>query len=427
MLKVSDLEYVLPEGHIARQAALPRDSARLLVVKKSDPGVMVDAFVRDLPRFLQSGDVMVANTSAVIPARLIGFRTDTQGHTEGLFLSSFAGEDAGEVADRVPVAEREHHWKVLLKAKRLKEGATITLTNDRGEPSGVLLELIARLPAGEEVVPWHVRVVGAGVDGGGAGAIEILSRVGLPPLPPYILAARKRDSGEGRVSTAREIHTRFSAGESEQTSQTQVPRVHVGDASAAADRGTYQTVYANLQAAGSVAAPTAGLHFTHELLEKLASSGIARHEVVLHVGTGTFKPVETEFVEQHVMHKEWCRWPRETAGAMLRARQSGKRVLAVGTTTARTLESFPAIDERSDQQAWTNLLITPGKAFAHVDILMTNFHLPRSTLMAMVGAFLDQANGGSGDGVARLKAIYAHAIAQNYRFYSYGDAMLILP
>ncbi|MGH7133707.1 MAG: S-adenosylmethionine:tRNA ribosyltransferase-isomerase, partial [Phycisphaerales bacterium] len=211
------------------------------------------------------------------------------------------------------------------------------------------------------------------------------------PLPPYIRAARKRHG------------------------------VEVDDA---VDRAAYQTVYARGDelSAGSVAAPTAGLHFTPDLLAMLSAKGVDRAEVVLHVGTGTFKPVDTEFVEQHPMHAEWCTAPAATTAAMARARFSGGRVFAVGTTSARTLESFTQAEltPNADASHWTRILITPGYQWRHIDGLMTNFHLPRSTLLAMVAALLP-------GGAAQLLDVYREAIVKGYRFYSYGDAMLVAP
>jgi S-adenosylmethionine:tRNA ribosyltransferase-isomerase len=222
----------------------------------------------------------------------------------------------------------------------------------------------------------------------------------MTPLPPYILSARKE-------------------------------RHESGDE--AKDRATYQTVYAADRAQradtpGSVAAPTAGLHFTPDLLERLAAAGVARSEVVLHVGAGTFKPVETERLEDHAMHAEWC----SLAGAgpeLFGPRPAGGRLIAVGTTSARTLESF-ALEVEAGREAlpeWlsTRLLIAPGYRWRAADGMLTNFHLPRSTLLAMVGSLFDGASGSGG--VARLKEIYAEAIRLEYRFFSFGDAMLILP
>ncbi len=380
MLNVSDLEYDLPETAIARTAVEPRDAAKLLVVKRSDPAFIQHRQVRDLRELLEAGDLLVLNRTRVIPARFIGYRADTQGAVEGLFLG---------LADK---QDNERRWRVMLKGKRMKPGATVNLKDPAGAESGVRLGLVAQIEEGENAGQWTVDVYGGDAGLSATGLLEI---VGNTPLPPYILAARKRHD----------------------------ERVREND-----DRERYQTVYAG-EEAGSVAAPTAGLHFTPKLLDALKERGVERAEVTLHVGTGTFKPVEVDVVEQHPMHAEWCQAPASVGAAVASARKAGGRVLAVGTTSARTLESFSPEELSAGGEKWSRLLITPGFQFRNLDGLMTNFHLPRSTLMAMVGALLDGRSGGAGDGdgVARLKAIYAEALEKGYRFYSYGDAMLVLP
>ncbi|MCC6285862.1 MAG: tRNA preQ1(34) S-adenosylmethionine ribosyltransferase-isomerase QueA [Phycisphaerales bacterium] len=349
MLRTDELDYDLPPEAIATRPASPRDSARLMVVRGArDPE---HARVCDLAELLRAGDVLVFNRSRVLPARFEGVRADTGGRVEGLYLRD--GREAGT-------------WEVMLKARRFKVGMRVRL--DHAE-----LELIARADA-DEPGAWVVRTHG--------GAVEVLARAGLTPLPPYIRSARVR------------------RGES------------VPDAD---DRAWYQTVYA--REAGSVAAPTAGLHFTPALLEALDAAGIGRATVVLHVGSGTFKGVETPTVDEHPMHAERCAMDDACRATIEAARQRGGRVFAVGTTSARTLES---LWERDTREAETRLLITPGYRWRVVDGLLTNFHLPRSTLMAMVGALLP-------GGVARLRALYGQAIGAGYRFYSYGDAMLVMP
>lgn len=378
LLNVNDLDYELPESAIARTAAEPRDAARLLVVKRTDPAFIEHRHVRDLPGLLNAGDLLVVNRTRVVPARFTGYRADTRGAVEGLFLS-LAGDQTSE-----------RRWRVMLKGRRMKPGITINLTDTAGRESGVRLGLVTLENDGEQQGQWTVDVYG---EDQGETATAILDRVGSTPLPPYILAARKRHDD------------------------------HINERT---DRDRYQTVYAG-QDAGSVAAPTAGLHFTPALLESLKARGVGRAEVTLHVGTGTFKPVEVEFVEQHPMHAEWCQAPASVGTAVAAARNAGGRVFAVGTTSARTLESFTPEELSAGAEKWSRLLITPGFQFRNLDGLMTNFHLPRSTLMAMVAALLDERSGGAGDGVARLKAMYAEALEKGYRFYSYGDAMLVLP
>lgn len=410
MLPLSALDYTLPQELIAREPVSPRDSARLLVVSRSDPSRLEHRIVRDLPDLLAPGDLLIVNDSRVIPARLTGARSDTGGRVEGLFLSTTDGS--------------ERTWRIMLKAKRPRIGSRIDLTSNRGTDTGVSLELLARTTTevheadahaslaqaspptasddasqAADTAAWIVRVIGADDF---TTAVAILDRVGSTPLPPYIRSARKRDATEAGTAT----HAAPTDDD-------------------AHDRSVYQTVYAG-EKSGSVAAPTAGLHFTAELLSNLRHRGVARHPVTLHVGLGTFKPVETEFVEQHPIHAEWCSVPGPTAKAI----SAGPRTIAVGTTAARTLESFtPAqLASTSPCEHWTRILITPGYAWQNVDGLMTNFHLPCTTLMAMVASLLDERSGaGSGDGVQRLQRIYAEAISHKYRFYSFGDAMLILP
>lgn len=407
-LKTSDLDYELPQGRVALIPAEPRDSARLMVVSRSDASRLEHRTVRDLPSLLEPRDLMVFNTTRVVPARLVGVRSDTGGRVEGLYLAQSAAHQAGREEARggarsaadAGSGEREQ-WIVLLRAKRLREGVTVDLESvgaalaTTGGPAGVVrLRLIAKHE--ETAGAWVVEVESPGQAGGS------LEKVGLTPLPPYILKAR-RDSG-----------------------------VNVGDA---LDRDRYQTVYA--AHGSSVAAPTAGLHFTPGLLAALAARGVARADVRLDVGTGTFKPIESERVEDHPMHAEWCSVSAATVRAIRAAKSSAGqekgRVIAVGTTSARTLEAFASpilgdgheADGADREEQWpaegeTRILIAPGYGWRCVDGLLTNFHLPRSTLLAMVGALFPE-------GVERVKELYRVAIEREYRFYSYGDAMLVLP
>jgi len=402
MLATAALDYVLPEELIAMSPVSPRDSARLMVLKRSDPSYVEHVHVRDLPGVLGPRDLLVVNTTRVLPARFRAVRADSGGRGEGLFI---AERSVGTSESGTGLV-----WQVLLKMRRVKPGVEVNLelNTPSGGRSGVWLKLIERVTRGDDAARagasdegadgWLVAVVHDRSLDGQATTKMVLDRVGLPPLPPYILASRKRH--ELAMEDAR-------------------------------DRETYQTVYAaggkdESHGSGSVAAPTAGLHFTPELLARLSAAGVARAEVVLHVGMGTFKPVETEFVEQHAMHAEWCSVPGETVRAM--SGDEARRVVAVGTTTARTLESYASLEEmRSHPERSTRILITPGYHFKHVGALMTNFHLPRSTLMAMVGAFMDDDDSARGAGLERLIGAYRVAIEMKYRFYSFGDAMLIVP
>lgn len=389
MLRTDALDYDLPDRLIATHPAKPRDNARLMVVSREDPSDPRHLRVRDLDTVLRRGDVLVRNVTRVLPARFVGTRLDSGGSVEGLYLSPQTRERTGHT-----------RWVVLLKMRRHTVGSVVEIErvdiSGRARTTGVRLRLLER--AGDDG-EWTVRVedTDAGVVEGTD--VELLGRVGMTALPPYIRAARKRDDDAGDDN---------------------------------ADQDDYQTVYAqdderameSGDAPGSVAAPTAGLHFTDALLGRLRDAGVEFADVVLHVGMGTFKPVETEFVEQHPMHAEWCYVPESSARAIERATRDGRRVIPVGTTSARTLESFASTDHMLQGPHATRLLITPGHEWRWCDGMMTNFHLPRSTLLAMVGAILDR---GDGEGVDRLLGVYRQAISEGYRFYSFGDAMLVLP
>jgi S-adenosylmethionine:tRNA ribosyltransferase-isomerase len=384
-MRTDELDFELPRELIATRPAEPRDSSRLLVVSRSDPGRLEDRVFTELPGLLGAGDTLVFNRSRVIPARLEGVNPATGGRVSGLYL-----KDAGKGPDGRAA------WVVLLKAKRSRPGGRVALTGADGSETGVVLELVE--PCKEEGPGAWVVVVE------GAEGAEVLERVGLTPLPPYILSARK-ERGEATADGL--------------------------------DRSFYQAVYAGGEA-GSVAAPTAGLHFTDRVLADLAARGVGRREVVLHVGAGTFRPVETERLADHPMHSERC-WVG-TAGDLLDERAcssktkstapgTGGRVIAVGSTSVRTLEAAAgliAAGRAEEARGWfeTDILIAPGYRWKAVDGMVTNFHLPRSTLIAMVAAALE---GPGVDGVERVKAVYAHAVKEGYRFFSYGDAMVILP
>lgn len=388
-LRTADLDYVLPPERIAVTPAEPRDAARLLFTRRGRDGSVADAqhhIVRDLPTLLNPGDVLVFNTTRVVEARLEGARADTGGRVEGLYLRP---------------GSNPSRWIVMLRGKRMKDGVRVALNAspsahapqgaplDASHATGVALRLIHAIE--NEPGAWEVEVEERGTVLPHAG-LDVLSRVGHVPLPPYILKAR-RD---------RDMHVDESR-----------------------DRERYQTVYAHAPASGtddaSVAAPTAGLHFTPDLLAALAARGIERVDVTLEVGPGTFKPVETDTIQQHPMHRERCWMSAQAIERVLRARREGRRVIAVGTTSCRTLEAC-AREATPPASLETDILIAPGHTWRWVDGLLTNFHLPRSTLMALVGALLDDQRG-----VARLIELYEEAVRREYRFYSYGDAMLILP
>ncbi|MCA9299090.1 MAG: tRNA preQ1(34) S-adenosylmethionine ribosyltransferase-isomerase QueA [Phycisphaerales bacterium] len=319
-------------------------------------GTLDHRHVEDLPDLVTSGDTFVFNSTRVLRARFLGSREDTGGSVEGLYLHPGPDVDT---------------WVCMLRMRRFRAGATIRLLDRDDGPTDVVLTLVESTPEG-----WVVRVEGD--------AMSILDRVGRVPLPPYIRSRRK------------------------------VVGLDVPDDE---DHDRYQTVFA--RASGSVAAPTAGLHFTPDLLGRLDRAGVRRLECTLHVGTGTFRPIETERVEDHPMHTEWCAMDEATSDAMRNAIGDGPALTCVGTTSARTVETYAALDSWRPHVD-TDLLITPGYAWRATRGLLTNFHLPRSTLLAMVGALLP-------GGLAQLLEIYAEAISHEYRFYSYGDAMLIRP
>ena len=381
MVRTDDLDFELPRELIATRPAEPRDASRLLVVSRSDPDRLEHRVFSELPGLLEAGDTLVFNRSRVIPARFEGENQTTGGKAGGLYL-----RDAESVSD-----DDRPRWVVLIKAKRARVGGRIGLVDGSGGASGVTLELIG-LCEDEGPGAWVVAVEGAKA---GEGSASVLGRSGLTPLPPYILSARKERGDQAEDGW---------------------------------DRAHYQTVYAGGEdEAGSVAAPTAGLHFTDRTFAELHARGIERRDVVLHVGAGTFKPVEAETLEAHDMHREWCHVG--SAGGLIGGSKPG-RVIAVGSTSVRTLESAavlaadPAYADRCRGWFETKILIAPGYRWRAVDGMVTNFHLPRSTLIGMVAAALE---GPGIDGVERVKAVYAEAVREGYRFFSYGDAMLVLP
>lgn len=391
MLPTAALDYQLPPEAIATRPAEPRDAAKLLVTRKDQPNSVEHRLVRDLPELLNPGDAIVFNTTRVLPARFFGTRVGTGGKVEGLYLRDIP-------LDRAHALAGELRWQILLKAQHAQPGSSYDLTTapDGREPkhAGVRLTLIDRDP--DAPGAWIARVENA------LGLLTtepILERLGSTPLPPYILKARKDHPESPDHDCWRDQ----------------------------LDRAAYQTVYAKPESHGaSVAAPTAGLHFTPELLHRLEARGVRRIDVVLHVGVGTFKPVDTLFVEEHPIHSEWCSMTPAAIAAVRETRAKGGRVLAVGTTSVRTLETYAPLVEDQNQSpdsVDTRLLITPGYRYRWSDLILTNFHLPKSTLMALVAARLSTL---PSPAVSRLQQLYREALAQRYRFYSYGDAMLIL-
>ena len=354
---LDDFDFHLPEAQVA-QAPLPeRDGSRLLAVERGS-GATHHAHFRDVGRWLRAGDLLVVNDTRVVPARLLGHKRGTGGRAELLLVGPAAPGAAHEaLQQRVDAGE----WLCLGQAsKGLKPGQLLDFA------SGLSAEVLEARGGGEYRVRFRAEA------GGSLGAL--LEEAGRLPLPPYI---------------------------------TRPPE--------ASDAERYQTVYAALP--GSVAAPTAGLHFTPGLLAELEAQGIGRAAVTLEVGPGTFLPVRDGDVSRHVMHEERYHVPPATVEAVRTARAAGGRVVAVGTTVVRTLEAATGEDGqlRAGSGA-TSIFIRPGHAFRQVDALVTNFHLPRSTLLMLVSAFWARGP---------LLAAYRDAVARGYRFFSYGDAMLL--
>jgi S-adenosylmethionine:tRNA ribosyltransferase-isomerase len=357
-MMLSEFDFPLPEALIAQAPADRRDASRLLVASRDGAPLQHRRFT-ELPGLLREGDLLVLNDTRVIPARLLGTKAATGGRVELLLVRP---ADGGDMAAALAGPPGAVEWVCLGQAsKGLKVGAALAF------PAGLGAEVVAA-PGGGEV---RVRFGAPGA----ASLGEVLAQAGRLPLPPYI----SREPG-------------------------------------AEDAQRYQTVYSRTP--GSVAAPTAGLHFTEELLAELARRGVQRAHVTLEVGPGTFMPVREEQLDRHRMHAERYRVPEEAADAVNRARAEGRRVVAVGTTVVRTLESAtdPATGRLRAGEGDTALFIRPGHAFRQVDALVTNFHLPRSTLVVLVSAFL---------GRERTLAAYAEAVSHGYRFFSYGDAMFI--
>ncbi|MEM9419033.1 MAG: tRNA preQ1(34) S-adenosylmethionine ribosyltransferase-isomerase QueA [Planctomycetota bacterium] len=372
-MRTSELDFDLPNERIATTAAEPRDSARLMVIHR-ESGKVEHRQVRDLPKLavFQPGDLMIVNQTRVLRAYLTGTRAATGGKVTGLFVC----------------APDPTTWEVMLESKgKLQRGESIDLHPMPRQGGKTIAQLTLTESLGRGA--WRVQVSSDQT----TDPPTLLEQVGQTPLPPYIRKARK----------AREQ-----------------PEVSGNDFE------RYNTVFADAQLTGSVAAPTAGLHFTPELLASLDAMGVERAAVTLHVGLGTFLPVHTESIEDHPIHREWIDVPSETLNALRGVREMGRDILAVGTTSVRTLESLPnSLEGVSQHTGETELFITPDRvadgsfAYRYTDRLLTNFHLPKSTLLALVAAL-------PGVGVNRLLGWYQEAIREEYRFYSFGDAMLIL-
>ncbi len=379
-MKTSDFDYHLPPELIAQSPIEPRDASRLMVLDRASGAIEHRTF-RDLTDYLAAGDLLVCNQSRVIPARLFGRKAPSGGKVELLLVTK----------------RGERVWEVLTKGRKVRVGTRVKLNHGGGE--GLIGEVVGQVGDGARLMEFESPIE------------PLLDDLGVVPLPPY-------------------IHEPLPEPE------------------------RYQTVYAKVK--GSVAAPTAGLHFTPQLMEELEASGVEFAFVTLHIGLDTFRPVRTENVEDHPMHSEYCQLSPEAAERINRAKAEGRRVIAVGTTAVRVLETAAGIGKLGNRETGksvdsetrkpgnsgtglraydytnlrlyqstsllaafsgqTDLFIYPGYTFRAVDALITNFHLPHSTLLMLVAAFA---------GKELMDKAYREAIQKRYRFYSFGDAMLI--
>ena len=354
-MKTDDFDFELPPERIALRPVEPRDAARLLVIA---PDGVSDYMVRDLPGLLNAGDVLVFNDTRVIPAALTGRRR--------------RGEAVARIEANLHKRVDQSRWLAFVRpARKLEVGERISFGDGSGVClAGTLDATVAEKHEGGEVL--------LAFDLAAPDLDAAIAAAGRMPLPPYI--AQRRPATE-------------------------------------ADAAAYQTVYARRE--GAVAAPTAGLHFTEDLFARLDAAGIGTCFLTLHVGAGTFLPVKADDIEEHRMHAEWGEVTAENAERLNQVRAAGGRVVAVGTTVTRLLETAAGPDRAIRPFAGeTDIFIRPGHVFRGIDAMMTNFHLPRSTLFMLVSALA---------GLERMQAAYAHAIADGYRFYSYGDATLIWP
>jgi S-adenosylmethionine:tRNA ribosyltransferase-isomerase len=350
---ISDFDYDLPQELIAQTPIEPRDASRLLVLHRTT-GSIEHSHFRDIGNYLRPGDLLIGNQSRVIPARLLGRRAETGGAVEVLLLM--------ERPDLGP-----DHWEVLVRpGRRLREGAHIVF-GDETNREALHGEILQRTDAGGRIVRFWAKDAAQEVR-------QIIDRLGKMPLPPYIHEPLR-------------------------------------------DPERYQTVYGRI--AGSAAASTAGLHFTERLLDELRQRGVRVGFVTLHVGLDTFRPVDVEDYREHKMHSEEIDLDEATAQLISETREAGGRVIAIGSTPTRVLESIASFydDAIRPYHGTTSLYITPGYRFQVVDAMITNFHLPRSTLLLMVSAFA---------GKELIERAYQEAIRERYRFFSFGDAMLIL-
>lgn len=339
-MKVSQFDYNLPPELIAHKPIEPRDTSRLLVLHK-DNGNFEHKIFKDILAYFKAGDVLVLNSTRVLPARLLGVKASSGAKVEVFLLNS----------------KEKDQWEVLARpAKRLPVGTEVIFA------TGFSCIIMEELGDGKKKVEFKYT----------GEFYHLLDIYGRVPLPPYIKEELK-------------------------------------------NKERYQTVYA--QTKGSAAAPTAGLHFTQELLDNLQAKGVLITYILLHVGLGTFRPVTADIVEQHIMHSEFYSIGQESADIITKAKQENRRIIAVGTTSVRTLESAWKDNTLQAGEGWTDIFIYPGYQFKIVDSMITNFHLPKSTLLMLVSALAGSKN---------IQKVYEEAILRQYRFFSFGDAMLII-
>ena len=373
-MKISDFDFELENNRIATTPVSPRDHSRLLVLDKENGNIEHKKFF-DILSYLNKGDLLVLNNSKVFPARLLG-KTQETGRKIEIFLLN---------------KEEKTIWKCLLGGKKIKAGLRIEISEE------FIVEVISDNNDGTWLVDFYIEE---------NDLMKSLNEVGKIPLPPYIEKQRKVDNLFVEVEK---------------------------------DKKNYQTVFADDEKKGSVAAPTAGLHFTDELIEKIKEKGIAIEYITLHVGMGTFAPVKVDDPKKHKMHSEWVEIKEEVVDRINKTKANGGRVIAVGTTTTRSLEALinteffekgsldsataplkmtGGDDDSKIQklQSWVDIFIYPGYRFKVVDAMVTNFHLPKSTLLMLVSALAGKQN---------IDKAYKEAIDNDYRFYSYGDAMFI--
>ncbi|SCW40576.1 S-adenosylmethionine:tRNA ribosyltransferase-isomerase [Ruminococcaceae bacterium YRB3002] len=340
-MKTSDFDYELPEELIAQTPLADRTASRLMILDRKTGEIRHDHFAQ-IGDYLREGDVLVLNNTRVIPARLLGVRSDTGTFVELLLLKRID----------------DNHWETLVRpGKKVRPGRRMTFI-----PGELEAECEEILESGNRIIRFDYKGIWE----------EVLDKAGTIPLPPY-------------------IHEKLD------------------------DPERYQTVYS--KTSGSAAAPTAGLHFTNELLDSLRSRGVIVTELTLHVGLGTFRPVKAEDISEHEMHTEWYDFPQSASDVIRKARAEGRRIISVGTTSTRVLETVASADpSMMPATGYTNIFIYPGYEFKCVDSLITNFHLPESTLIMLVSALAGREN---------VLNAYHKAVEERYRFFSFGDAMFI--